>query len=84
MGFLGDLSFPLYLVHVPVICSVGSAVYLSSQSPGLAILISGIVSIAAAIPLLYFNLFWVERINAWTSRLMKPPPANRTLRSSES
>ncbi|MER8998966.1 acyltransferase [Mesorhizobium australicum] len=62
--FLGDLSFPLYLVHVPVICSLGSWVLLASDSAalGAAAAISG--SILAALPLMAFNNWWVQALGA--------------------
>jgi peptidoglycan/LPS O-acetylase OafA/YrhL len=59
-GFLGKISFPLYLIQAPIICSFGSIVYLSLLRSALAIpfsaaitlIVSAAVSILAAIILL--------------------------------
>jgi peptidoglycan/LPS O-acetylase OafA/YrhL len=70
--FLGRLSFPLYLVHVPVICSLGAAAYLhmhpdpAAWAPRLAALaLSAAAAIAAAYPLMWVNESWVKRLNRW-------------------
>lgn len=61
---LGDLSFPLYLVHVPVICSVGSWVFLASGSAALSAAASILASIVAALPLIVFNNWWVAAVGS--------------------
>lgn len=61
---LGWISFPLYLLHVPVICSAGAAAYLAAmdrfpeQSASIAAFTSIVVTVLAAIPLAYFNDRW--------------------------
>lgn len=70
---LGALSFPIYLIHVPIICSAGSSLYLAaSQSRAAAVLtivacVSG--SAVAALPLVWLNTVWVARLRSWTLKL---------------
>jgi peptidoglycan/LPS O-acetylase OafA/YrhL len=82
---LGRLSFPLYLIHVPVLCSLGCATLIWSGTflsgtwaaaawPNIiaaAATIAG--AVAAAIPLAYFNDRWVTFVNAATNRLLAQP-----------
>jgi peptidoglycan/LPS O-acetylase OafA/YrhL len=62
--FLGWISFPLYLLHVPIICSAGAATYVwaahrfPDESAFLAAFVTFGVTIIAAIPLAYFNDRW--------------------------
>lgn len=60
--FLGDLSFPLYLVHVPIICSLASWVLLVSGSTALGAAAGILGSILAALPLMAFNNWWVQAL----------------------
>jgi len=70
-NYLGQLSFPLYLVHTLVICSIGSFVFLYLKHhdyPNKAILLGlfGLtftISILAAIPLIFFDKFWLRLTN---------------------
>jgi peptidoglycan/LPS O-acetylase OafA/YrhL len=66
--FLGDLSFPLYLVHIPVIGSLGSWVALASGSVALGAAVAMLGSIVAALPLMAFNNWWVALIASLFSR----------------
>ena len=68
--YIGEFSFPLYLVHVPIISSVGSWTYLS-YGPRLAVLVSILASVAAALPLLVFNRNWLAIVNRMTERTMR-------------
>jgi peptidoglycan/LPS O-acetylase OafA/YrhL len=78
---LGALSFPLYLIHVPVLCSLGCATLLwvgARLEPGaypniIAAAATVIGSILAAIPLAYFNERWVSFVNTATNRLLSQP-----------
>lgn len=68
MKTLGWLSFPLYLVNAPVVCSIGSWAYLHAPSWGLPPAATGFVttvlfSLIACIPLAIFNDRWVTWIN---------------------
>jgi peptidoglycan/LPS O-acetylase OafA/YrhL len=68
---LGRLSFPVYLLHVLVICSVGSAMYLRFGVPA-AFATVFIVTLIAAVPLVLFNEWWVARVNAVTDFALRP------------
>ncbi len=75
--FLGQLSFPVYLLHVPVLCSAGSAVFLATQStlpgvgPKLAAMATTLVlSVILATPLARFDAWWVRRTGALADRLV--------------
>ncbi|ADV13461.1 MULTISPECIES: acyltransferase [Mesorhizobium] len=72
--FLGDLSFPLYLVHVPVICSLGSWVLLTSGSTALGAAAAILGSILAALPLMTFNNWWVQMVGALFNRFRRGGP----------
>ncbi len=70
-NYLGQLSFPLYLVHTLVICSLSSFVYLflkhqdySNKMILIALLgLTFAASLLAAIPLVYFDKFWLKLTN---------------------
>jgi len=72
--FLGDLSFPLYLVHVPVICSLGSWVLLASGSTALGAAAAILGSILVALPLMAFNNWWVQALGALFNRFRRGGP----------
>jgi len=67
--FLGDLSFPLYLVHAPVICSLGSWVLLTSGSAPIAAAVAMLGSIIVALPLVVFKNWWVAALGNLVGRL---------------
>jgi len=69
---LGQLSFPIYLLHVLVICSVGSSVYLHFGASA-AIATVFIVTLIAALPLVLFNHWWVARVNACVEFVLRAP-----------
>lgn len=62
---IGHLSFPIYLIHTPVICSVGSWVYLALHPQGAAIAATSaifasiLVTFALSIPLAAFDDLWL-------------------------
>jgi peptidoglycan/LPS O-acetylase OafA/YrhL len=70
-AFLGDLSFPIYLVHALIICSAGSFVYLRFGALP-AITSVFLVSILASLPLMRFNHWWIVQVNAVTGILLRP------------
>jgi peptidoglycan/LPS O-acetylase OafA/YrhL len=78
---LGWISFPLYLIHVLVLCSAGTRIYemlatsgRQAQAPFLAAAVTIIVSVIAAFPFAYANDAW----NRWIERvLFKPAPQSR-------
>jgi peptidoglycan/LPS O-acetylase OafA/YrhL len=73
--FLGELSFPIYLVHVLVICSIGSAVYL--WLGGLAATLAVFIfSISISLPLMAFNSWWIMLVNTATSFMVGERPSS--------
>lgn len=76
---LGRFSFPLYLVHFLVIVSVSSygfnSIYVWTESYTASVAAAGIItlllSIAAAVPLLIFDERWVVLVNASFARLVR-------------
>jgi peptidoglycan/LPS O-acetylase OafA/YrhL len=67
--FLGDLSFPIYLLHMLVICSIGSKVYLMAGAlPAIATVF--VASTIASLPLIKFNDWWVARVNLLADRVL--------------
>ncbi|WP_027143684.1 acyltransferase [Mesorhizobium sp. WSM3626] len=72
--FLGDLSFPLYLVHVPIICSLGSWVVLASGSTALAAAAAILGSVLTALPLMTFNNWWVQALGALFNKFRRSGP----------
>ena len=72
---LGRLSFPIYLVHVPIICSVGAWVYVvlwpmtSARVAALATVLTVLmVSLLAALALSRFDRWWVRTISGVANR----------------
>ena len=73
--FLGRISFLLYLVHIPILCSAGCgmvrAIALSAgvEVAGSAALLTTIaVSLAASVPLALLNDIWTARVDRWARR----------------
>ncbi|MBK1660526.1 acyltransferase family protein [Paracraurococcus ruber] len=73
-AWLGRLSFPLYLVHVPVICSAGAWAWLALEGTGLAVagalLATTLLSLLLALPLAGFDLWWTRRLEQVAARLL--------------
>ena len=75
--FLGVLSFPIYLTHVLVLGSLGSATLLWTLSHGFsrdqaqaaAMVITMLGSLVSALPLIALNEYWVAKVGAWTARI---------------
>lgn len=78
-SFLGKLSFPLYLVHTLVICSISSFGFITMNHYGykdeliliLTFLITLSSSIIISLPLIYMDNFWLKKINHITSIVFK-------------
>ena len=68
--FLGALSFPLYLIHLPVLFSLGCWLYLKINTSGLLYPVAWmiplvlIISTAAAWPLMAINQNWLRFLNS--------------------
>jgi peptidoglycan/LPS O-acetylase OafA/YrhL len=60
--WLGEFSFPIYLVHVLIICSFGSTIYLNYGTMPAIISVLAITPIAA-LPLVVWNRKWVGIVN---------------------
>jgi peptidoglycan/LPS O-acetylase OafA/YrhL len=71
-GWLGRLSFPIYLVHVPILCSAGCAGFVAVHrvlpAPGpaiTAVVITVTLTLAAAVPLAGFDAWWTRWLSAY-------------------
>jgi peptidoglycan/LPS O-acetylase OafA/YrhL len=60
----GELSFPFYLVHVPILCSAGAYAYLATRSAPAAIAATLVLALAVAWALALFSRWWLARLNA--------------------
>jgi peptidoglycan/LPS O-acetylase OafA/YrhL len=77
--FIGRLSFPLYLIHVLVICSLSSSLYVAMSSTGYASWmtlgavfgVTAVLSIAISIPLAWLDEWWVRQVNARAVRILE-------------
>jgi peptidoglycan/LPS O-acetylase OafA/YrhL len=71
------MSFPVYLVQVSVICSLGCLVYVQSLGFGelTASLLACAASIAgslfAALPIMALERAWIERLNGVVAMLQR-------------
>jgi peptidoglycan/LPS O-acetylase OafA/YrhL len=82
-AFLGALSFPIYLVHVLVICSAGSAAIVWANGAGwsleaargLGVAVTLPLAVLAALPLIAFNTYWVGAVNRFVARMVMSRPA---------
>ncbi len=70
----GELSFPFYLVHVPVLCSAGAYTFLVTGSAPAAIAATLAVSLVAATALAGFSRWWLARLNAAVAVLLARRP----------
>jgi peptidoglycan/LPS O-acetylase OafA/YrhL len=76
-ALLGRLSFPIYLLHLPVICFVGAGLYslLAPDMSEMAALIasclaSAIVTVLLAVPLMAFETRWLAKLGNAVDRAM--------------
>ncbi|WP_022722745.1 acyltransferase [Rhodopseudomonas sp. B29] len=66
---LGFLSFPIYLVQIPIICSLSAFVFLKMDGTpdSLKVIATFAVTVAAtlllALPVAYFDRWWVRTLN---------------------
>lgn len=73
LAFLGRISFPLYLVHMPVQCSLGCRVYLEcvqtrGLSHGLASAGAAAATLSASLLLAWVGSRTVEPLSIWLGR----------------
>jgi peptidoglycan/LPS O-acetylase OafA/YrhL len=70
--WLGEFSFPIYLIHVLIISSLGSVVYLRYGTlPAIGSVL--LATPVAAFPILIFNRRWVAAVNRITEKILKSP-----------
>jgi peptidoglycan/LPS O-acetylase OafA/YrhL len=86
---LGELSFPVYLVHILVLSSVGSWVLATASRlvpPPYPNIIAALVTIGAtfvcAMPLAGFDVWWTKKVNLWTFRMLRSPVGSDPNRTS--
>jgi len=65
---LGEISFPLYLVHTLVILSVGSHAYIKLGLVGAAS-VTCLACFCALVPFVYLERWWVPLVNRWAKKL---------------
>ena len=82
--WVGQISFPLYLLHVPLLLSVGALTFLAlhgtlgqALAASLAGLLSVSLAVAGAVPLFWADKAWTRLVNRTASALIPPPPANK-------
>ena len=75
-GLLGQLSFPIYLVHLPILCGFiapihsGLADRLGSVAAApLAFALSVALTLIVAYPLAHLDAWWVRKLRAMAARL---------------
>ncbi|WP_407081005.1 acyltransferase family protein [Leptospirillum ferrooxidans] len=74
---LGKISFPLYLIHVLIICSFSSSLYIymiSNNYPHyfiLIILFTLLISVIISYPLILINDVWIKSLNKLIIKLVK-------------
>jgi len=69
---IGKISFPLYLVHTLIICSLSSYAYIRLMSNGfsnptsltIVFAVTAVTSITLAVPLSRFDDWWVKRVDS--------------------
>ncbi|MEC4888425.1 MAG: acyltransferase [Nitrospira sp.] len=77
--FVGQMSFPLYLVHALVLCSISSYAYLHLTHSKLdahvtliaVFAITVFVSIGASLPLHRFDQWWVKEVQCRTNQFLE-------------
>jgi peptidoglycan/LPS O-acetylase OafA/YrhL len=74
LQWLGHLSFPLYLVHIPILCSLGCRIFLwapfgKDYARMDAIIATAAMSFFAAWLLAYPNDAWLSFLNRATHRI---------------
>jgi peptidoglycan/LPS O-acetylase OafA/YrhL len=85
--WLGLLSFPIYLLHGPIMLSAGAASFLFGLSAlgqtGAAImaaLISIILTLVCAVPLVWLDKAWTAKLGSFTRPWLRAPATERQKR----
>lgn len=75
--WLGVMSFPIYVVHVPILLSLGAASFLDgvgllghAGGAALAVVVTLAASIACALPFAWVDRRWCEVLRRLTARLV--------------
>jgi peptidoglycan/LPS O-acetylase OafA/YrhL len=68
--YIGNASFPLYLVHLPVLCSVGCTLLIATGSRVVAAICVIIVSFLLATVFAIANNAWLRWVNKLVSRIV--------------
>lgn len=77
-AFLGRLSFPIYLVHFLVMCSLGCYTWLTLQhtygrhAAMLAIPVTFVGSVIVALPIIRFDRWWTANVNRIAASIIPP------------
>ena len=71
----GELSFPFYLIHLPVLCSAGAFALLATGSRATAIGATLAIAIGAAFLLALVNRWWLATLNLAVAALLTRRPA---------
>lgn len=76
--WLGRLSFPIYVLHVPIIGSVGASILIAGQhsmaSVLTAFIASATVTLLLALPVSALDRWWTAWLNRMTKRLFPSKP----------
>jgi peptidoglycan/LPS O-acetylase OafA/YrhL len=78
--FIGEISFPLYLVHVPVLCSAGCWAFLAVQgrdpqwASWSAAVVTFVCSFLVATPLMLLSRVWLAALNRFMARVIPSKP----------
>jgi len=81
--WLGLISFPIYLLHGPIMLSAGAASFLlglhalgQTGSALMAALISIILTVLCALPLVWLDKAWTGTLGGFTKRWLKQPASD--------
>lgn len=70
---LGRLSFPMYVLHLPIFASIGCGIILAAGYSAIAVAVaffsSMIVLIAASVPVAKFDEWWVARLSSFVRQI---------------
>lgn len=84
LASIGKISFPLYLVHTLIICSLSSYAYFKLTSHGInnqtslmiVLAVTALSSVMLAVPLAKFDDWWVKRVDTVARKLLIKKPVD--------